>query len=122
MIPASVLNEVLAVVSGLTEEVKGLREELKALRNPPGSGPDEVDTYGINPNAIYDDADLQRMTGASGMTTYRWRKAKLIDCIWEGRGHKVRYFGYQVIAFINNYFKGTKRLFTPINKETPQGI
>ena len=111
--------ELVSSVRELTSEVKGLRQQLFEIREPPPK-PLSDENYGINPDAIYDDADLQQITNMSKMSTYRWRAERKIKYIKQGG--KIFYHGVDLIDFIKNYFRFIKKPITPIFKENPQGI
>lgn len=85
----------------------------------------EEENYGINPDAQYNDKELQRMLGVTEKTTYRWRKKELIAYFKGAEGEKggtIWYPGRAIIDFYRTY-RVAKRLkpLKPIFKEIPQG-
>lgn len=85
----------------------------------------EEETYGLNPEAQYNDQEFQQMLGVTDKTTYRWRKKELIAYFkgaGGGKGGKIWYTGQAIIDFYRTY-RVAKRLkpLKPIYKEIPQG-
>ena len=85
----------------------------------------EVDNYGINPVALFNDQDLQQMIGVCEKTTYRWRKEGFIEYqigAVGGSGSRIWYTGQQIIDFYRRYAvsKKLKRL-NPNEKVIPKG-
>lgn len=86
---------------------------------------DEKETYGLNPEAQYNDQEFQQMLGVTDKTTYRWRNNELIAYFkgaGGGKGGKIWYTGQAIIDFYRTYRVAKRlKLLKPIFKEIPKG-
>lgn len=107
-------------------EKLGILIDLQQARQPPQETQPEqteyipaesgkIDTSWIDPKRWYDNSQFCRMLNVAIVTAQKWRSKRLIDYFKLGRN--VRYYGSEIIRFINVYASPRNYVITQISED-----
>lgn len=109
------INEKLGILIDLQQARQPPKEAQPEQTDYSPAESDKIDTSWIDPKRWYDNSQFCRMLNVALVTAQKWRSKRLIDYFKLGRN--VRYYGHEIIRFINVYATPRNYVITQISED-----